>query len=387
VFLSTGFAACALAVLALGRIGRLLAGPLRGMAKYRIHSDGSSTMKLGLHRIVAASCLLAAGHIVTAAAADEVEDFYKGKTLSMVIGNEPGTGLDVFGRALARHIGRHIPGQPNVVVQNMQGASGITPANWLYNVAPKDGTVMMTFVHTVVFEPLMGNSAAKFDVGKFTWIGNMDEGIGICGVSKSSGIGKFDELLTREAVFGATGTTGPLGKYALAVKNLLGAKIKLVSGYQGSASVKLAMNRGEVDGICGLSMSSVTSQWRDEYETGAFRPILQLSGRPLPSLHGIAHVDDYAKSAADHQLFDLVFGVQALGRVFVSPPGMPPERRAALRDAFMATMGDPQFVADVAQLQIDVSPTTGADVEAFIARIAAASPSVIEQAKRASRHD
>jgi tripartite-type tricarboxylate transporter receptor subunit TctC len=324
---------------------------------------------------------------LTPAAADEVADFYKGKTVSVVVGHETGTGFDIYSRALARYLGRHIPGNPNLVVQNMVGASGLAAANWLYNIAPKDGTVLMTFVHTAAFEPLLGNSAAKFDPAKMTWIGNMDEGIGICGVSKASGIGKFEDLLARETIFGATGATGPLGKYALAVKNLLGAKVKLVSGYQGSASVKLAINRNEVHGICGLSLSSVNSQWRDEVDTGAFKVILQLSGKPQPSLKGVAHVDDFAKTAEDQQVFGLIFGVQALGRIYVSPPAMPPARMAALRAAFMATAKDPEFLADAAKLGIDVGPATGAEVEAFIARIAASSPEVVERAKRATRHD
>src|SRR5215510_2309603 len=125
---------------------------------------------------------------VSGAHADDVADFYKGKAFTIVVGHEVGTGFDLYSRVLARHIGRHIPGNPHVVVQNMVGASGIAPANWLYNVAPRDGSVIMTFVHTVAFEPIFGNSAAKFDAGKITWIGNMDEGVGICGVSRASGI-------------------------------------------------------------------------------------------------------------------------------------------------------------------------------------------------------
>jgi tripartite-type tricarboxylate transporter receptor subunit TctC len=286
---------------------------------------------------------------------------------------------------LARHIGRHIPGNPSIVVQNMVGASGIAAANWLYNVAPKDGSVIMTFVHTAAFEPIFGNNAAKFDAARFTWIGNMDEGVGICGVSKAAGIGKFEDLLSKEAVFGATGASGPLAKYAFAIKNLLGAKIKVVPGYQGSASVKLAINRGEVNGICGISLSSITSQWRDEVESGLFKVILQLSGKqPIP---GAAQVDAYAKTAEDQQVFGLIFGVQALGRIYGSTPAIPAGRREALRAAFMATMSDPQFVADAAKSQIDVSATTGAEVEAFIARFATSSPEVVERARRATRPD
>src|SRR5215510_6774849 len=324
---------------------------------------------------------------VSGAHADDVADFYKGKAFTIVVGHEVGTGFDLYSRVLARHIGRHIPGNPSVVVQNMVGASGVTPANWLYNVAPKDGSVIMTFVPTAALEPIFGNGAARFDAAKFTWIGNMDEGVSICGVSPASGIRTFEDMLTKEVPIGSTGATGPLGKYALAVKNLLGAKNKLVAGYQGSASVKLAINRGEVHGICGLSMSSVTSQWRDELQSGAFRIILQVSGKPHPALTGVAHVERFAKSADDEQVFGLIFGAQALGRIYGSAPGIPAERRNALRAAFMATMSDPQFLSDATKSQIDISPTSGAEVEAFIARVAASSPEVVERARRATRAD
>ena len=235
------------------------------------------------------------------AAADEVADFYKGKTFTIVVGHEVGTGFDVYARTLQRHLSRHIPGNPNVVVQNMPGASGINAANWLYNIAPKDGSVMATFVYTVPFEPLMGK-AARFEAAKFTWIGNMEESVGVCGVSKAAGIDRFDDMRTKETIIGGTATTGPLTKSALAVRNLLGAKMKIVSGYKGSADVKLAIGRGEVHGICGLAMSTITSFWREDYEAGNFRPIIQLSGRKQASLKDIPHVDDYARSDDDRQV-------------------------------------------------------------------------------------
>jgi tripartite-type tricarboxylate transporter receptor subunit TctC len=318
------------------------------------------------HRSLFASVVLLAA--VTGAHADDVADFYKSKTFTIVVGHEVGTGFDIYSRVLARHIGRHIPGNPSVVVQNMVGASGVTPANWLYNVAPKDGSVIMTFVHTAALEPIFGNGAARFDAAKLTWVGNMDEGVGICGVSPASGVGTFEDLLTKEVPFGSTGATGPLGN-------------------QGSASVKLAINRGEVHGICGLSMSSVTSQWRDEVQSGAFKVILQLSGRPHSALAGVKHVDRYAKTADDEQVFGLIFGAQALGRIYGSTPSIPAERRNALRAAFMATMSDPQFLSDAVKSQIDVNPMSGAEVEAFIARMASSSPEVVERARRATRAD
>ncbi len=340
-----------------------------------------------VHRVLPIGLAAVIGLAVGPALAEEVEDFYRGRTVSIVVGHETGTGFDTYSRLLARHLNRHIPGNPNIVVQNMVGASGILAANWLYSVAPKDGTVLSTFVHTAVFEPVMGNGAARFDPAKFTWIGNVDEGVGICGVSKASGIGRFEDLRTKETVFGGTGTTGPLSKYALAVKNLLGAKIKLVAGYKGSASAKLAVDRGEISGICGVSLSTVQSQWKNDYESGAFKIILQLSGKERAGLAGVPHVNRYAKTPDDRQLFGLIFGVQTLGRLYVSPPGVPAARRAALRAAFNATMKDPQFLAEAAKAALDVEPNTGEEVEAFIAHVSASSPAVVERAKAALRHD
>lgn len=334
-----------------------------------------------------AAVLLVAGVSAQPVAADEIADFYKGKSVNIVVGHEPATGFDVYARVLARHLGRHIPGNPTIVVQNMTGASGLAAANWLYNVAPKDGTVMATFVHTVPFEPLMGNNAARFEPAKFAWIGNMEESVAVCGISKGSGIAKFDDMLARETIWGATGATGPLVKSAAAVKNLLGAKMKIVSGYKGSASVKVAITRNEVHGICGLPMSTIMSAWADIYSSGEFRPVIQLSGRKQADLKGIPHVDDYAKSESDRQTYGLIFGVQALGRIFLSPPGTPEARRNALRTALLAAMKDPQFMADAMKAKIDISPMTGAEVEQLIARLSSASPAIVERVKQVVKVD
>jgi tripartite-type tricarboxylate transporter receptor subunit TctC len=331
-------------------------------------------------------CLLIAAAVIAVArpaTADEVGDFYRGKTFTIVVGHEVGTGFDVYARTLQRHLSRHIPGNPNVVVQNMAGASGINAANWLYNIAPKDGSVMATFVYAVPFEPLMENKAARFEAAKFTWIGNVTESIQVCGVSKAAGISKFDDLHTKDVIIGGTATTGPLTKSALAVRNLLGAKMKVVSGYKGSADLKLAIGRGEVHGVCGLPMTTIRSAWREEYENGNFRPIIQLSGRKQAALESLPHVDDYPGSNDERQVRGLIFGTQALGGLYASAPGIPAARREALRAALLATLKDRQFAADAAKTQIDISPMTGAEVEAFITRVSAASPATIEHAKQA----
>jgi tripartite-type tricarboxylate transporter receptor subunit TctC len=335
---------------------------------------------------VSLRCLLIASAITAVACpatADEAADFYRGKTFTIVVGHEPGTGFDVYARTLQRHLGRHIVGNPSVVVQNMPGASGVNAANWLYNSAPKDGSVMATFVYAVPFEPLMGNKAARYEAAKFTWIGNVTESIQVCGAAKAAGIDRFDDLRTREIIVGGTATTGPLTKSALAVRNLLGAKMKIVAGYKGSADLKLAIGRGEVQGVCGLQLSTIRSAWREDYESGNFRPIIQLSGRKHTSLKDIPHVDDYPGSNDERQVRGLIFGTQVLGGLYASAPGIPAGRKKALRVAVLATMKDPQFVADAAKTQIDISPMTGAEVEAFIARVSTTSPAIVERAKQA----
>ena len=329
-------------------------------------------------RTLAVVALLA---VVTPAAADDVADFYKGKTVTIVVAHEPGTGFDVYARVLQRHLRRHIPGSPGVVVQNMPGVGGIAAANWLYSSAPRDGTVLSSFVYTVPFEPLMANSAARFDPTKFNWIGNMEEGVAVCGLAKAAGVASFDEMRTTETMIGGASVNGALMRSALAVKNLFGARMKLVAGYKGTASMKIAIARGEVHGVCGLLMSTITSAWREDYEAGNFRPIIQLSGRArIPS---IPNVDDFAKSDEDRQVHGLIFGAQALGKLYAAPPDIPVARRDALRSALMTTMKDPAFVAEAAKTQMDVSPMTGEEVEAFIAGLSGASPAVLARVKQA----
>ena len=323
------------------------------------------------------SALFAAG----AARADAVADFYKGKTVNVVVGHEAGTGFDIYARVLIRHMGRYIPGAPAMIVQNMTGASGVVAGNWLYSVAPRDGTVVATFAQTVPLEPLFGNQQARYDAAKFVWIGNMESGLAICGVTRASGVETFADLQQRETLIGATAPTGPLAKAALAVKNVLGAKLKVIPGYKGSADVKLAMTRGEVAGICGLPLSTVKSFWAQELESGEFRPIIQLSGDKSPELANVPHYTDFIKTSEDRQLFGLLFGVQALGRVYAAPPETPADRVNALRKAFMDTMQDKEFLADAEKTAIDISPMEGEPVGRMWSEYAGSPPAVVARAK------
>jgi tripartite-type tricarboxylate transporter receptor subunit TctC len=317
--------------------------------------------------------------------ADEIERFYAGRKLSVVIGHEAGTGFDVYGRALARHLGRFIPGNPTLVPENMPGAAGFSSANWLFNAAAKDGSVIAIFAHTAPFEPLIGKGAGRFDASRFAWIGNLDTVVGTCGVGEHAGVAAFDELFTKEVLVGASGagSAGPLSQFPTALRRLLGAKIKVIQGYRGSAEIRIAIARGELHGICGLPLSTLKTEWRDDFASGRFKILLQLGRERSPELPGIPHVYDYSRTPEDRQVFDLIFGLQAMGRPFAAPPGVPNDRIAALRSAFMAMANDPAFRAEAAKLQIDVSPASGEAVQEFVTRMYGSPKAVIERAKEA----
>jgi tripartite-type tricarboxylate transporter receptor subunit TctC len=336
-------------------------------------------------RAILASCLILFAALTTAAAADDAESFYKSHNLRIVIGHEVGTGFDLYARLLARYMGRHLAGHPTLIPENMVGAAGLVTANWLYHAAPADGSVIAIFAHTAAFDPLLGDSAGRYDGTGFTWIGSMDSVVGVCGVWQDSGISRFDDLFTKETLFGSagSGTAGPLTQMPTALRNLLGVKIKLIQGYRGSADIRLAMERGEVHGVCGIPLSTVKTEWRDDYATGRFKVILQLGHDKDPALGGVPHIYDYAKTDDDRKLFDLIFGLQAIGRPFAAPPNVPEDRTQALGGAFDATMADADLRADAARLQIDLTPLTGQQTAQFVRAIYTSPPAIVARAKAA----
>jgi len=339
------------------------------------------------HRVVTAAVSLVFACAAGAAQADKVAEFYKGKSLTIAVGHQTGTGFDLYARVLARHYGAHIPGNPEVVVQNMTGASGLRALNWLANVGPKDGTAIATMTFTAPFEPLLGAGAGQFDATKLTWIGNMDASVSVCGVSSKSGIEKFDDVFERELVVGATGGTGPFIQVPTALKKLLGARINIVAGYQGSRSVNVAIQRGEVAGACGPSLSTVRTQYADLQKAGDFNLILQVGPEPHPDLKDVPHVYQYAKTDEDRQIFDLIFGIQGLGRAYMGSGDIPADRAAALQKAFMDAMSDPALLAEADKINLDIRPQSGPDVAAFIKRVYATPKHLVERAKEAVKVD
>lgn len=316
-------------------------------------------------------------------------DFYRGKTIAMVIGHEVGAGFDIYARALIRHMPRHIPGQPTMVPQNMLGAVGLVSANWLYNIAPRDGTAMATFAPSNLADPLLGEGKGKFDVTQFTWIGNMDESVALCVTTRESGVLTFDDMRKKETLVGASGSgvAGPLSQTARAVKNLLGGKIRVIQGYKGSPSIRLAMQKNEVHGICGIPLSTVMSEWRGDIESGDFIPVLQMGVERHPDLKAVAHAFDFVKEESERQLFDLVFGIQSLGRPFAAPPEIAPARAKLLRDAFDATLRDPDFRAEAAKLRLSIKPLSGVEMEKKLQAVYELPKPLIEKARQAIRAD
>jgi tripartite-type tricarboxylate transporter receptor subunit TctC len=328
------------------------------------------------------ACLLLAVSATSALAQESPAEFYRGKTLNIVVGHESGTGYDFFGRALSRHIGRHVPGNPNAVPQNMPGAGGTRAAGWLYNVAPKDGTVVSVFAPETALKSIFDDIPPTYDSAKFTWIGNMDQSIATCAVSAASGIKSLDELRSREAVFGSTGIAAPTSKFAYALVNFAGARIKIVQGYTGSAALKIAMIRGEIEGACGPSHSTLKTQWKAEIDSGQIRALVQFGLTKLvdPDLKDAAHIYDYATTPELREIFDVAFGPHILGRPLLAPPGLPADRAQALRTAFMSTMQDPEVLAEVHKAGLELAPSSGEEVEKLVARFAAVPKSVIAKA-------
>jgi tripartite-type tricarboxylate transporter receptor subunit TctC len=310
------------------------------------------------------------------------EEMFHGKTITIIVGYPPGGGYDAYARLFAAHLGRLMPGHPGVIIQNMPGASSINAANYVYEKAPRDGTALLVLASSAAFAPVFGNKAARYRPDGFSWIGNFDQATGTCSVWQTSGITSFKDLLSRQSLFGASGPAGVDSEYARAMNVLFGTRIKLIHGYDGAPDVALAMKRGEVEGGCGYMKSSLDSVYRDDYLQHRLVPIVQFA-RKDPSLAGVPHVQDFAASEAEKQLYDLIFSRDVLGRPLAAPPGVTPDRLAVLRAGFDAVMADQEFRAAAAHANLPLTPMSGVAAEAFVTRMMAASPESVARARQA----
>jgi tripartite-type tricarboxylate transporter receptor subunit TctC len=328
------------------------------------------------------AALLVAGLTVPPARAAGVEDFYKGKNLSLIIGYSVGGGYDAYGRLLARHLGKHIPGNPGVLPQNMTGAGSLKAANYLYSVAPKDGSVIGTFSRSQGIAPLLDK--AEFDSTRFTWLGSVTDEVSLCVTRHDAPVKTFSELLVTPSTFGGEGPGSDPNIFALLYRNVFGAKLKIVSGYPGTNEIQLATERGEVDGLCGLSWSTLKGRYPHWLKDGKKANILIQAGiKKQSDLPDVPSATDLAKQPDQMQILKLVLIGQAMARPFAAPPGIPADRKAALIAAFDRTTKDPEFLAEAQRLNFDVNPVPADKLDALLAEAYATPKDVIAKAAKA----
>lgn len=313
------------------------------------------------------------------ASAQSVEEFYTGKTVELYIGYTVGGGYDTYARTLARHMGKHIPGNPTVVPVNMDGAGSLRMVNWLYEAAPRDGTVFGTFARAAPFDPLFGNPDATFDALEFNYIGSANNEVSLCTAMARTGIETFEDLQEQELIIGGTGDTADTVQFPKVLNDVFGTQMRIINGYPGGNDVVMAMERQEVDGRCGWSYSSIVSGSGEWLESGDLNLLIQLSTAKHPALPDVPLVMDLVETDEDRALLNLIFARQTLGRPYAAPPEVPAERVEALRTAFMATMEDPEFLADATAQDLEITPVDGETVQALVEEGYRADATVVER--------
>lgn len=313
--------------------------------------------------------LVASALVATAGAPDPVASFYQGKTVTVLVGYGPGGTFDLYARVLARHIGRHIPGKPTTIVQNMPGAGGLVLANHLYNVAPRDGTAFGIFTSNLVIEQLAGSQGIRFDAARFSWIGSITEETYVCLVRADVPVKRIEDARTVTVKMGAAGPGSDSHVFPILMNRLLGTRFQVVAGYPGGGDINLAVERGEVDGRCNnwSGVKGGTPQWLER----AFVNILvQVGSRRHPDLPHVPLLAELVEDEEARSIIDLVSARLIMARPFAAPPGLPPERLAALRKAFMQTLDDPAFQADIRSTNLEVNnPLSGEQVARMVERL------------------
>ncbi|MGE3709171.1 MAG: Bug family tripartite tricarboxylate transporter substrate binding protein [Hyphomicrobiaceae bacterium] len=321
------------------------------------------------------------------ASADAVADFYKGKTITLQVGFGAGGGYDITARIFARHFGKHVPGNPTVVVSNMPGSGSIRLANYIYNAAPKDGTMIGEFSAVVMLEPLFGNKNALYSGDKFNWLGNIHSDINSCGVWKGGGVGikTFDDLRTakKTIVFGSTSPESETGRFPTFMHTVFGAPVKVVNGYKGTRAINLAMQNGEVNATCGMYESSVRGSFMNDVRSGDLKIVFQAGlDRKVPLFTDAKSIGELIKGKGEEmgQIAELIFRPSEITRPVAAPPGTPKERVDALKAAFRATMKDPEMIAEGKKIEVDFLPMTGERVAELMSGFIKTPPAVVKKA-------
>lgn len=309
-------------------------------------------------------------------------DFYKGRQIDLVVAGNPGGSYDAYGRTVGAHIGKHIPGQPKIIVRSRPGAGGLRMANYMYNKAPKDGSVFGIHNRGVTFMPLMGIKNAKFDPLKVSWIGSVGKETSVVAVSDKVPHRSFKDILKTQLIVGGGSTAGDANMYAAVLNAVLGTKFMVISGYPGSAGVSLAIERGEVGGRVGWSYTSLKTSSYQKLKQGKLIILLQMAMEKDPELPNIPLANELVKDEDDRKVMELIFARQSISWPFLAPPGIPADRLRALRGAFMATMKDPVYLAAANKRFLDTrAPIGGEEMLAIIKKVYATPKPIVERAR------
>ena len=325
---------------------------------------------------------LALGALPTPGAAqDPVADFYRGKQVSILVGFTPGGSSSLYAQALARHMGRYLPGSPSFIVQHVPGAGGLLLANNVANTVPRDGTAFAITGRTAAIEPLLGNKNAKFDGRHFNWIGTANVEYTTCSLWHTAKAKTLQDAMRIETVVGGSGADATEVIFPKAANKLTGTKFKVVLGYHGSTEILLAMERGEVEGFCGIGWTFLKLRKADWLKDKKINILYQMSLEKHPELPHVPAIIDHARTPDDRKVFEFLFAPQEMGRPFFAPPGVPAERVKALRDAFARTFKDAAFLAEAEKMGVEVQHVGGEQIQALVERIYASPPDVIARAK------
>jgi tripartite-type tricarboxylate transporter receptor subunit TctC len=310
-------------------------------------------------------------------AAQGVADFYKGKTINVIVGFGPGGGYDLYARTLGRHLGRHIPGNPTVVVQNMEGAGSVRAANYVYAVAPKDGTVIAAVNQNAPMYQMLGGAGAQYDASKLQYLGSIANSNGLIYTWKASGVATIEDARKREVPLGAVGVSSDSYIYPTVVNALAGTKFKPIPGYAGTGQINIAIERGEVMGRGGNTWASIQSSNKTWLAEDKLNFLVQIGFKKEEELPKVPLFQELVKTDDDRKVVDVVSLPTALGYTHWMAPGVPADRLEALRTAYAATLKDPQFLAEAKKANLEVRPQTGAEVAALANRVATTPKSIL----------
>jgi tripartite-type tricarboxylate transporter receptor subunit TctC len=328
----------------------------------------------------AAACLAANA----APAQDAVEAFYRGKIVTIVVGSAVGGGFDTYARLVGRHLGRFIPGNPTIIVQNIPGAGSNKAASYVALQAPKDGTVIGAVQAIAITQPLISDQPVPHDPSKFIMIASANRSVYFCVVRSDAPVKSFQETFDKEAIIGTSSEGASLRDYPVMLINVLGVKLRLIGGYAGSREIMIAMERNEIQGMCGMDWSSFLTQQRDWIASGFARLLAQedLEGHPEMNKVGVPLTISFAKTEEDRQVMEMIYSQNLFGRPYLVAPGVPADRVATLRKAFATMLRDNALLAEAEKSGLDIGPMDGEELQALVAKLYALPPKVIERAKQ-----